>query len=65
MDLRERLISWILEMRELDEDYARYALARYAAALPWMQLNRGVREAMNDHQTAIPCRRAVPEPKER
>lgn len=27
-------------------DYARYALAQYNAAMPWLDLNAGVREAL-------------------
>lgn len=51
MDLRERLISWILHMRQYDQDYAREALIWYDRTLPWMDLKSGVREAMNEMRT--------------
>ena len=47
-DLRKRLIEWILKMRNTPgwEDYASDALKRYAAQMPWLRLNAGVKEAM-------------------
>lgn len=43
---RETIITHILHMKTLDEEYARYALRTYHAALPWLDLNSGVRNAM-------------------
>lgn len=45
-DLKTRIIEQIIFMKKTDIDYARYALAQYNAALPWMRLNDGVREAL-------------------
>lgn len=42
----EQIIDWILTMRKTDEDYARYALQQYHAAMPWMDLMAGIRDAM-------------------
>ena len=44
--LRERLIEHILMMKTLDPDYAREALKRYHAELPWLDLTNGVRDAL-------------------
>lgn len=43
---REQLIVWILEMKQLDPDYARTALAWYVSMLPWLNLNAGVGAAL-------------------
>lgn len=45
-DLRTRLINWILEMKQIDTDYARDAFARYDKLLPWLELGKGVKEAL-------------------
>ena len=51
-ELRQQIIQRILEMKNGNDkctpqpDYARYALAQYNAAMPWLDLNNGVREAM-------------------
>ena len=45
-DLRQRLITHILNMRKLDETYARSALKHYNAMAPWLDLNAGVRLAL-------------------
>lgn len=44
--LRQRLIEHILMMKTHDEAYAREALKWYAALLPWLGLNAGVKLAM-------------------
>lgn len=46
MTLRDRLITHILHMMTLDIVYAREALRRYHADLPWLNLTIGVREAL-------------------
>ena len=46
MITRETIINHILTMKNLDPDYAREALRYYNALLPWMELNKGVKEAM-------------------
>jgi hypothetical protein len=46
LDLRTRLIQHILKMKELDPDYARYALIEYHKELDWLDLMAGVREAI-------------------
>lgn len=51
-DLRKRLITHILHMKKIDENYARYALKHYHEALPWLDLIAGVREALKAPQ---PC----------
>jgi len=43
---REQLITHILKMKQLDENYARAALAQYNTLLPDMKLNDGVRDAL-------------------
>jgi len=43
---REELIDHILKMKTLDQDYARFALAQYNKAMPWMDLNNGVKLAL-------------------
>ena len=51
-NLRAELIEWILGMKNGNEkstpqpDYAREALRHYHAEMPWLDLMRGVREAM-------------------
>ena len=41
-----RLVNHILKMKQLDETYARAALAHYNTLLPDMKLNDGVRDAL-------------------
>ena len=48
MDLRTRLIDHILTLKELDEDYARWALKNYAEMVPEMELVKGVRERLDE-----------------
>lgn len=48
---RDELICHVLMMKQLDADYARYALKQYAALLPWCELVSGVREAM-EHENS-------------
>ena len=43
---RDELINHILKMKQLDETYARAALAHYNTLLPDMKLNDGVRDAL-------------------
>jgi len=43
---RDQLITHILNMKQKDEVYARWALANYVSLLPWLDLNAGVRDAM-------------------
>ncbi|MEI8170926.1 MAG: hypothetical protein WCG50_14715 [Rhodoferax sp.] len=43
---REKLIAHILFMKQHDPDYARAALKSYHEAMPWMELTKGVKEAM-------------------
>ena len=45
-DLRQRIITHILKMKQLDETYARAALAHYNKLLPDLKLNDGVRDAL-------------------
>lgn len=51
-DLRSRIIRRILEMKTGNEkctpqpEFARAALASYHAAMPWLDLNSGVRDAL-------------------
>ena len=45
-DLRTRIIQHILFMKKTDEFYARWALAQYNQAMPWLELNQGVRDAI-------------------
>jgi hypothetical protein len=33
-------------MKTLDPDYARYALKQYHESMPWLELLKGVKEAM-------------------
>lgn len=44
--LRDRLIEHILHMRQYDPDYARAAMLDYHAAMPWMDLLNGVKQAL-------------------
>ena len=46
LDLRTRLIQHIIKMKQLDQDYARYALMEYHKALPEYDLVAGVRAAL-------------------
>lgn len=43
---RQQLITHIMFMKSKDEEYARYALAEMNKAMPWLDLNNGVKEAM-------------------
>ena len=43
---RDQLITHVLQMKQKDETYARWALANYVALLPWLDLNAGVRDAL-------------------
>jgi len=45
---RDELIAHIMKMKNLDPDYARYALQQYNALLPHFELNAGIREAMKE-----------------
>ena len=45
-DLRQRIINQVLAMKQLDETYARAALAHYNTLLPDLKLNDGVRDAL-------------------
>ena len=47
-DLRQRIINQVLAMKQLDETYARAALAHYNTLLPDMKLNDGVRDALRE-----------------
>ena len=49
-DLRDQLITHILKMKQLDETYARAALAHYNKELPWLNLNEGVKDALKGGQ---------------
>ena len=44
--LRSRLIAEILAMKQIDTEYARDAFTRYDKLLPWMELGKGVKEAL-------------------
>lgn len=46
MITRDQIIQHILHMKTLDEDYARWSLAQYHAAMPWLDLNAGISAAM-------------------
>lgn len=48
VEFRKTLIEWILKMRKTPgwEDYASSALAQYAASMPWLRLNAGVKAAI-------------------
>lgn len=43
---RKQIIQHILHMKQFDQDYAREALKRYHAELPWLDLIDGIREAL-------------------
>ena len=43
---RDQIIQHILDMKQKDEAYARWALANYVRLLPDLDLNAGVRDAM-------------------
>ena len=45
-EFRKKLIEHILMMKQYDPDYAREALRRYHAAMPWLDLLNGVRDAL-------------------
>lgn len=44
---RIELINHILRMKQLDTDYARWALGQYSQQLPWLDLNQGVKQALS------------------
>lgn len=44
---RTDLIDHILRMKQLDTDYARWALTQYSQMLPWLDLNQGVKQALS------------------
>lgn len=46
--LRNRLIDHILNLKKIDEDYARWALKNYEAMFPELELIKGVREKLNE-----------------
>lgn len=46
MQQRKTIIDHILHIRRVDADYARAALRKADADMPWMRLMDGVREAM-------------------
>lgn len=46
LDLRARIINHVFTMKNLDPDYARYALQQYATQLPDLDLMQGVRDAL-------------------
>jgi hypothetical protein len=48
MNLRKRLIDHILTLKELDEEYARWALQNYLEMLPWLELIKGVKERLDE-----------------
>ena len=50
MQQRKTIIDTLMHIRRIDADYARYALRREDAAMPWMRLMDGVREAMKGHK---------------
>lgn len=43
---RETLVAHILMMRAFEPDYAREAMLRYHAMMPWLELLDGVREKL-------------------
>ena len=47
-NIRNRLITHILWMKNIDEDYARWALMNYEAMTPELELIKGVRERLNE-----------------
>lgn len=46
MIARDQLIQHILFMRQHDEDYACAAMLDYHAAMPWLDLLDGVKQAL-------------------
>jgi len=46
--LRNRLIDHILNLKKIDEDYARWALKNYETMFPELELIKGVREKLNE-----------------
>lgn len=46
INLRARIISHILMLKQHDPDYARFALKQYDAQLPDLELMAGVRDAL-------------------
>lgn len=47
-NIRNRLITHILWMKNIDEDYARWALKNYEATVPELELIKGVKERLNE-----------------
>ena len=47
-NIRNRLITHILWMKNFDEDYARWALKNYEAMAPELELIKGVKERLNE-----------------
>ncbi len=43
---RKDYVNHILKMKKYDEEYARWALEQYHAAMPEMDLMAGVRDAL-------------------
>lgn len=50
MQIRKKMIDDILSIRQIDSDYARDALRKHHATMPWMQLMDGVRDALKGQQ---------------
>jgi hypothetical protein len=46
ISLRTRLIEHLITMKKLDIEYAREAFKYYDSLLPWMELSKGIKEAM-------------------
>jgi hypothetical protein len=49
--LRSRLIDHILNLKKIDEDYARWALKNYETIFPELELIKGVKERLNALRT--------------
>lgn len=47
MNLQTKLIDHILRIKQLDEEYARWALKNYETIVPELELIKGVRERLN------------------
>jgi len=50
MRIRKKMITDILAIRQIDADYARDALRKHHANMPWMDLMNGVRAALKGNQ---------------
>jgi hypothetical protein len=46
ISLRTRLIQHLINMKKLDIEYARKAFKFYDELLPWLELSKGIKEAM-------------------